>query len=86
MENEEIEITEYPDPDPDADIGPWIYEKPFPRPEGGFQKYDLNNYCKDRVFCRSGYRATSCKSPIQCTKMNGGKRTKRKRKRKSRRK
>ena len=37
MENEEIEITEYPDPDPDADIGPWIYEKPFPRPEGGFK-------------------------------------------------
>jgi hypothetical protein len=33
MENEEIEITEYPDPD----IGPWIYEKPFPRPEGGFK-------------------------------------------------
>jgi len=84
MENEEI--TEYPDPDPEADIGPWIYEKPFPRPEGGFQKYDLNNYCRDRVFCRSGYKADGCKTPIKCVPMGGGRRTRRKRKRKSRRK
>jgi hypothetical protein len=83
--NEDIDITEYPDPDPEADIGPWIYEKPFPRPEGGFQKYDLNNYCKDRVFCRSGYKADGCKTPIKCVPITGGKKTKRRKARKSRR-
>jgi len=90
MENlneEVIDIKEDSIDPEDENVGPWIYEKPFPRPEGGFQKYDLNNYCKDRVFCRSGYKADGCKTPIKCVPITGGKKTKRSRKarRKSRR-
>jgi hypothetical protein len=82
--NEDIDIKEDSDPE-DENIGPWIYKDPFRTPQGGFETYGLNGYCGNRVFCKTGYKATSCKTPIQCVK-SGGRRTKRKsRKRKSRR-
>ena len=82
-----IDIKEDSTDPEDENVGPWIYKDPFPRPEGGFETYGLNPYCDKRVFCKSGYKASSCKqtieSPIQCVP-SGGRRSKRKSKRNKR--
>lgn len=44
-------------------------------------KEDLNSYCGNRVICKKGYKASSCKqtieSPIKCVP-SSGRRSKRK--------
>jgi hypothetical protein len=74
----------------DENVGPWIYKDPFPRPEGGFEKYGTNPFCGNRVFCTTGFKATSCKqtieSPIKCVPISGGKRTRRTRRKTKRNK
>ena len=80
----DIDIKENSDPVGDDDIGPWIYKEPRPHPSIGYDR-DLNDYCQRRVFCRTGYRADSCKTPIKCVPLSGGRRKTRKNKKSRRR-
>lgn len=74
-DKEDIDIKE--DSDPVDDIGPWIYKDPLPISSVNYDR-GLNDYCQRRVFCRTGYRANGCKTPIQCIPLSGGRRTRRK--------
>jgi len=90
MANNDIDIKEDDTNPEDENVGPWIYKDPFRTPQGWFETYDLNSYCGNRVICKKGYKASSCKqtieSPIKCVP-SGGRRSKRKsrKNRKSRR-
>ena len=91
LNEEDIDIKEDSTNPEDENVGPWIYKNPFRTPQGGFETYDLNPDCGNRVICKKGYKASSCKqtieSPIKCVPISGGKRTRRSKrnKRKSRR-
>jgi hypothetical protein len=82
LNEEDIDIKEDDTNPEDENVGPWIYKNKFRTPDGGYEQYGLKSYCKERVFCKSGYKASSCKqtieSPIKCIPITGGRRTRRK--------
>ena len=87
LNEDDIDIKE-DSTNPEDENGPWIYKEPRPNSSVNYDR-GLNDYCQRRVFCRTGYRANGCKTPIQCIPLSsGGKRSKRqsKRKRRTRRK
>ena len=85
----DIDIKEDSTNPEDVNVGPWIHKDQYPHVKGGVEQYGLRSYCKERVFCKTGYKPSSCKqtieSPIKCVPINsGGRRSKRQSKRKRR--